>query len=322
MELREWLFLVGAIIVLVVVIDAIRRARLANKDSVEISRSMGSPDLTASPLDDDFNPELPGNGFRIVQRPDEEFNETVTAESAFSASAQELNDSGLDTSESLPDAADEIEPASEADKPAYRVVSGERNTGLKVSKGAAAKDDFKERFLKRIGSKEAITGDKPEPKAEPAVEKAVTSSPAPQQQELIVLNVLSPDGEGFEGAKLRSLVEACGLELGKMQIFHRHEHGYQQGPIQFSMANAVEPGVFLPGFEDGSIPGVCFFLQLPGPEDAMMAFDYMLETAQCMVRNLGGELRDEAQSVMNGQTIEHCRQRVREFERRRLTERV
>jgi len=35
------------------------------------------------------------------------------------------------------------------------------------------------------------------------------------------------------------------------------------------------------------------------------------------VRNLGGELRDEHRSVMTSQTIEHCRQRIREFERKR-----
>ena len=43
----------------------------------------------------------------------------------------------------------------------------------------------------------------------------------------------------------------------------------------------------------------------------------MLETAQTVVRNLGGELKDERRSVMTAQTIEHCRQRIREYERKR-----
>lgn len=47
----------------------------------------------------------------------------------------------------------------------------------------------------------------------------------------------------------------------------------------------------------------------------------MLETAQCVVRNLGGELKDERRSVMTPQTIEHCRQRIREFERKQRSPR-
>ncbi|MEP2592071.1 MAG: cell division protein ZipA, partial [Kangiellaceae bacterium] len=37
-----------------------------------------------------------------------------------------------------------------------------------------------------------------------------------------------------------------------------------------------------------------------------------------LVRNLDGELRDERRTLMSEQSIEHCRQRIRDFERRRL----
>jgi cell division protein ZipA len=45
----------------------------------------------------------------------------------------------------------------------------------------------------------------------------------------------------------------------------------------------------------------------------------MVETAQVLVRHLHAEMRDDAQSVMTAQTIEHCRQRIRDFERKQLT---
>ena len=45
----------------------------------------------------------------------------------------------------------------------------------------------------------------------------------------------------------------------------------------------------------------------------------MVETAQCLAKNLNGELRDETRSVMTGQTLEHCRNRIREIERKQLT---
>lgn len=85
------------------------------------------------------------------------------------------------------------------------------------------------------------------------------------------------------------------------------------------MANGVASGAFPGDFEESGIAGVYFFMQLPGPEDSMNAYECMIGTAQCLANNLGGEMRDERQSVMTGQTIEHGRQRVREFERKQLS---
>ncbi len=50
----------------------------------------------------------------------------------------------------------------------------------------------------------------------------------------------------------------------------------------------------------------------------MMAFDYMLETAQAVARNLGGDVLDESRSVLTKQTKDHSRQRIRDLERRML----
>ncbi len=61
-----------------------------------------------------------------------------------------------------------------------------------------------------------------------------------------------------------------------------------------------------------------FFLTLPGPEDMMKAFDYMLETTQAVARNLDGDVLDESRSVLSRQSIEHCRQQILDLERRLL----
>ncbi|MFW5825322.1 MAG: cell division protein ZipA, partial [Marinobacter sp.] len=141
----------------------------------------------------------------------------------------------------------------------------------------------------------------------------------PPAEEVIVINVLaSPEQGDFSGAALKKLFEACGLEHGDLDIYHRHETEATTSPVQFSVANAVEPGTFTPDkMAAMSTPGISFFMSLPGPTNSMQAFDFMLETAQAVVRNLGGELKDERRSVMTAQTIEHCRQRIREYERKR-----
>lgn len=143
---------------------------------------------------------------------------------------------------------------------------------------------------------------------------------AQEPQEVLVVNVLSKDKGGFNGPDLLQILLACDLRFGKMQIFHRYENAHGRGPIQFSLANLVEPGTFdLDSIDTLRTPGVSFFMTLPGPKQSLTAFNYMIETAQVLVRNLNAELRDDAHSVMTAQTIEHCRQRIRDFERRQLT---
>ena len=52
--------------------------------------------------------------------------------------------------------------------------------------------------------------------------------------------------------------------------------------------------------------------------DSMQSFDLMADTARAIAETLGGELKDEQRSVMTRQTLEHCKQRIRDFERTRL----
>jgi cell division protein ZipA len=149
------------------------------------------------------------------------------------------------------------------------------------------------------------------------------SNNVPAVEQVISILVTANDTQGFYGSQLLKLVEACGLVHGEMDIFHRFEDGLRLGKTQFSMANMMEPGTFnLKEMEHLHSPGVVFFLGLPTAQDSMQAFDYMLETAQCLATNLGGEVLDEQRSVMRPQTIEHCRQQIREFERRNMTRRA
>ena len=142
-------------------------------------------------------------------------------------------------------------------------------------------------------------------------------------EQVISILVTANDRQGFYGPQLLQLVKACGMVFGEMDIFHRFEDGLRLGKTQFSMANMMEPGTFdLGDINHLHTPGVVFFLGLPMAQDSMQAFDYMLETAQCLASNLGGGVLDEQRSVMRPQTIAHCRQQIRDFERRHLTRRA
>lgn len=143
--------------------------------------------------------------------------------------------------------------------------------------------------------------------------------PRNEQPEVFMLNVLARDPQGFRGDDILQILLACDLRFGDMSFFHRHEFEAGRGAIQFSVANMMQPGVFdIDNMGDLCTPGLVFFLTLPGPEDMMKAFDYMLETAQAVSRNLGADVLDESRSALTKQSLEHSRQRIRELERRLL----
>ena len=59
-------------------------------------------------------------------------------------------------------------------------------------------------------------------------------------------------------------------------------------------------------------------MSLPGPRHPKQALDLMIASARKLSQELGGDLKDENRSVLTAQTIEHYRQRIAEYERKRL----
>ncbi|MCQ3830501.1 cell division protein ZipA [Microbulbifer elongatus] len=136
-------------------------------------------------------------------------------------------------------------------------------------------------------------------------------------QEVLILNIMAPAGDCFEGNDLLRVLLSSGMRFGDMNIFHYHCGEAGEGPALFSLANIVVPGTFdMSEMEDFTTPGVSLFLALPAEVEALKAFDTLLSTARTIAEQLGGELKDENRSVFTAQTAEHYRQRVMEFQRR------
>jgi cell division protein ZipA len=150
---------------------------------------------------------------------------------------------------------------------------------------------------------------------------AVGKLPRALDPEVFMLNVVVRNPRGFRGDEVLRILLACDLRFGDMEFFHRHEYEAGKGAIQFSVANMMQPGVFdIDTMGDLMTPGLVFFVTLPGPDDMMKAYDYMLETAQAVARNLGGDVLDESRSVLTRQATEHSRQKIRELEQRFLAQ--
>ena len=126
--------------------------------------------------------------------------------------------------------------------------------------------------------------------------KDADSKPQPDQekQDHFIFNVVAREGATVRGHELLQFFLTAGFRFGEMSIFHRHLHSDGTGPVLFSIANMMKPGVFdLENMEQFRSEGVSFFLTAPNNEinikeafDMMVvAVEQMAEEFDCVVLN-------------------------------------
>lgn len=302
LTIRDWMVIIGVLLITAVLLDAWRRVR--NERRARVRVKITEPPESSSERDEELSwlKELPNGGARVVERGD-----LLRA-----AGHQEP-----DASASTPASDAPLAPAGDPE-PESSPVDHEDDMGLIAgfSAGDEASEPENVDWLDGLGSTGSDAAAAASPRNDPAAPGRLPRSVDP---EVFMLNVVARDSRGFKGEDILHILLACDLRFGDMSFFHRHEFEAGRGAIQFSVANMMQPGVFdIDNMSDFRTPGLVFFLTLPGPEDMMQAFDYMLETAQAVARNLGGDVLDESRSVLTRQTVEHSRQQIRDLERRLL----
>ena len=276
LTIRDWMVVVGVLLIVAVLLDAWRRIRRDRSAEVKM-KLVDNEELSVAP-EQDFSMfgELPNGGARVVERGD-----------ILRAAGYEVG-----TDKSSPTEHDEL-------------VAGMTS--------AAPDGDIEDiDWLDGLGSEDGPS-------------EVVNAQPAPsglvsqEEPEVFMFNVVARSKQGFHGGDILHILLACDLRFGDMGFFHRHELEAGRGAVQFSVTNMMQPGVFdIDNMADMATPGLVFFLTLPGPDDMMQAFDYMLETAKTVARNLDADVLDESRSVVSKQTMEHSRQKVRDLELRLL----
>lgn len=302
--IRGWMVIIGVLLILAVVLDGYRRMRNERYGNIKMSLKMGGKvGDNEEEIDelDMLSSELPNGGARIIpsdplhtqDQIDEDALDPLFTEQpvsrkldteAITAGLREPepeleNESGLDTATQSPSDVEPVATAKQAKSPS---------------------DDLAANLAKA---------------KQQATDRADVQPPA---EEVVAVHAMAKGNNLFKGEDLLQILLACDCRFGEMNIFHRYEEAGAQGAREFSIANVLEPGTFdLDNIDSFNTPGVSFFLQLPGPKNPLQAYEYMIETAQCVAKNLGGELQDESRSIVTAQNIEHNRQRIREFERKR-----
>lgn len=137
--------------------------------------------------------------------------------------------------------------------------------------------------------------------------------PAPRPADTVVTLRFIPQGKEIASDKVVLALRAAGLTHGRYGIFHKHGSEANDTPM-FSVANLTEPGSFdLAHLAETKIPGMSFFMILPGEGDPLERFDAMVATARELSRELGGELRDDKGSSWSIQRERYVREEIIEY---------
>ena len=220
---REWLIIVGIVLVALVLLHGIWRMWT---DSDRLRVKLDKSFMSTSSLDADHNDlsllkaELPNGGARIIKVGASNIPVTSLSSNAIKKTADNKPDPKL-----------------------------------------ASEDQKKHQFLSTDHESE-------QPSQQHIAESAEDETR--QEEKYVVINVL---GE-INGQPLLESLLSLGFAYGDMNIFHCQD---ENGVVQFSLTNAVEPGSFdLEKIQELVTPGVTLFMRAHELEQPLECFHQML----------------------------------------------
>ena len=214
------------------------------------------------------------------QKDDDHFiNDGVIDDLEFSHPREEYEQDNIDFSKALDDQDDETINFSEQhdfdkqDSVKIKLSSSDRDESSAEFHADSEKIDNSE--TDSVDKRQSITHTKNKAMSEPL-------NKAPE--DVFIFNVVAKEGAQVRGSEILQFFITSGFRFGENAIFHRHLHSDGTGPILFSIANMMEPGIFdLDSMEQFVSEGISFFVVAPNPEiNVKEAFDLMLTAVQQM----------------------------------------
>ena len=311
LDSRDWLIVIGALLIVGVLLDAWRRYRNDRRNPIRLARrSMGPGGGFARDEPDPASAELPGGGARVVVR-------DADPEPRPAPVARRKKEPRLEPSIEARERAAPVQGTQEQstqeqsareqraqEQNAQEQIDQEQSAALQQSADAAA-------GVEDVLHHEIDAEPPPAPAETAAPQAGLSVSP---QKDVLFVRVVSRGDGGFGGVDLARIFRECDVRLGAQRVFQRTELARGDGAIQFTVFNGTAQGVFDAGLDESfSTRGLGFLMRLGEPQKPLEAFDCMLETARAVAKYCDGELRDDTNSVFTQQTGEHCRERIRDF---------
>lgn len=129
---------------------------------------------------------------------------------------------------------------------------------------------------------------------------------ANSDQGLITFFIMAQPNRSFAGYELLQALHSAGLNYGEMNIFHRYAD--DSDLILFSVASAVEPGIFdMANIGAFSCPGLSIFMPLQNDGDMLDILELLIETAEQLAEDLDGILYDQDHQPLTAEKLQHYR---------------
>ena len=307
LTLREWLLILGSILILVLVVHGYMRSR-KNTNPLILDESLIKDRAQTT---QGTEPSGGGHASRRVQAAfDEPMHDEALHDEALHDEA--LHDEALQD-EALHDEA--LHDEARHDESLHdEALHDEALHEKPLHEAPAQQAVYSEVPANEMPAKEISANQSPSDKTPDDLSASAASEARPQAripEKIVQVHVLALD-EPFTGPRLLEVLTDSGLVFGEMDIFHKLD---AQERVEFSLASALEPGSFeLSSIEDFAGPGIILFLRVHELPEPLRVFDDLLTVAQAIALELHGELRDETHSVMTPQTIDHYRQVIKDFQ--------
>lgn len=189
-----------------------------------------------------------------------------------------------------------------------------------------SRDGFAAGFEERGGSFESAVhdtrygGDADEQPGEPQPDESQvapgTADPVAETERVVSLRLIPGEGGRLDAERTVRALRDAGLQHGPYEIFHYCED--RNVPESgFSVANLVEPGSFeLSNAPGTALPGITFFMALPGSRDPVERFDKMIGVARDLCQSLDARLLDGSGNSWSIQGERYLREELIGYRRR------
>ena len=312
-DLRQWLLILGPVFIVVVLLHGYWRMRNSrNNLKMALDKNFLSQPGDEGKVDDLslFKAELPNGGARIIKTAELDSSQDVPVlmEPVERRSVEEQADEALEEElagvleEELEDALEDMHfPDTFVESTSVEDTFAEDTFAEDTAADSVAESTAAD-TAESVSVTDSVGG---------TPSKAPPARKADQSEKFIVINVLADD-EFFNGQQLLETLVNLDMSFGDMNVFHRlNEDGFSE----FSLANAVEPGTFdLADMDSMQTPGITMFMRVHELADPEHVFEELINVATVLSEELGGTIKDQTRSVMTMQTIEHCRQEIRDFQ--------
>lgn len=135
-----------------------------------------------------------------------------------------------------------------------------------------------------------------------------------QIPDVISVNLRALIDNPYSGYELLQALLSAGMRFSNTGLFYRHEKKTGTGSVLFSLASCTKEGTFdLSAIGGFSCKGLILFMKPKEVQDPVKVFELMLETADQLIHDLGGDVLNDGQQLLKKEDVLQIHQQLQRY---------